>query len=331
MYRGVEIGHPVYSLLFANLIFPMASTFCIVIASFTININHWKFISSVVNMITMLYHHSSSAVLSVLRFWLITKPDWVHSKWPDPSHLRNLALCSVALAFALVVAAILGYFMPSAMAYGWPSKDFFSAVPDSAKAVIVAVTAIIFHVPVFVSCYFYILLLRAVKRSTKVGAVENDRPSDGCGGIYVGSDNGSNLENQSRTFKLPEEQNRSIKDTRHISLKRFIRFGARSNELESQQRKDLTLVNELERQRSILKNMDELSASVKSIQTNLFVILVGIVASTLTKQLPTDQQKIFNLASNSVQKTLLPIVTTLVNFGVVRKASLAFCKWMWNR
>ena len=163
MYRGVEIGHPVYSLLFANLIFPMASTFCIVIASFTININHWKFISSVVNMITMLYHHSSWAVLSVLRFWLITKPDWVHSKWPDPSHLRNLALCSVVLAFALVVAAILGYFIPSAMAYGWPSKDFFSAVPDSAKAVIVAVTAFIFHVPVFVSCHFYIMLLRAVK------------------------------------------------------------------------------------------------------------------------------------------------------------------------
>ena len=162
-----------------------------------------------------------------------------------------------------------------------------------------------------------------------MGAVENDRPSDGCGGLYVGSDNGSNLENQSRTVKLPEEQNRLGKDTRQISLKRFVGFG-RSNELESN-RKDLMLEKEMERQRSILKNKEELSASVKSIQTNLFVILVGIVASTLTKQLPTDQQKIFNLASNSVQKTLLPIVTTLVNFGVVRKVSLAFCKWMWNR
>jgi hypothetical protein len=331
MNRGVEIGHPVYSLLFANLIFPLATTFIILFASFAININHWKAISSVVNMITMLYHHSSWAILSVLRFWLITKPDWVHSKWPDPTNLRNLALGSVALAFTLVVAAILGYFIPSAMAYGWPGIDFFSAVPDSAKAKIVAVTALIFHVPVFVSCYFYILLLRTVKRSTKVGAVDSNMPSNlDDDGIYVGSDNESTLENQSRTFKSSEQRNRSERDLRHISLKRFVKFG-RSKDLESQQRQDLMLEKELERQRSIAKNRDELSASMKSIQTNLLVILVGIVASILTKQLPTDQQRVFNLASNSVQKTLLPIVTTLANFGLVRKVSVAFCKWMWNR
>jgi hypothetical protein len=263
----------------------------------------------------------------VLRFWLITKPDWVHSKWPDPMRLRNLALWSVALAFTLVVGAIMAYFVPTAMAYGWPGKDFFSAVPDSAKTFIVAVTAFIFHVPVFISCYFYILLLRAVKRSTKVGAVETDMPSDG---IYVGSGNVSTLENQSRAFQLPREQNRSERDLRHISLKHFVKFG-KSNESESQQSKDLMLEKEMERQMSIAKNKNELTATIKSIQTNLLVILIGIVVSIVTKQLSTDEQKVFNLASNSFQKTLLPIVTTLVNFEVVRKVSLAFCKWMWNR
>jgi len=274
MYRGVEIDHPVYSLLFVNLIFPMMSTLVILFTSFFININHWKTISTVVNMITMLYHHSSWAVLSVLRFWLITKPDWVHSKWPDPTHLRNRALCSVALAFTLFVSAILGYFVPTAMTYGWPGIDFFSAVPDSAKATIVAVTAFIFHIPVFVSCYFYILLLRTVKRSTKVGAVETDMPSDGS---YVGSNNVSTLENQSTIFQVPREQNRSERDLRHISLKHFVKFG-KSNESETQQHKDLMLEKELEQQRSIAKNRDELSATVKSIQTNLFVIFAGIVA-----------------------------------------------------
>ena len=77
-------------------------------------------------------------------------------------------------------------------------------------------------------------------------------------------------------------------------------------------------------QYSILKNTQELSASVKSIQTNFLVILLGITASFFIKNLSLDYQSVFNLASNSVQKTLLPIATTLVNFSVVRTVGFKF-------
>ena len=89
---------------------------------------------------------------------------------------------------------------------------------------------------------------------------------------------------------------------------------------------DLTkpMEQELVNQCLISKNTQELSASIKSIQTNFLVILLGITASIVIKYLPLDYQSVFSLAANSVQKTLLPIATTLVNFSIVRKVGFKF-------
>jgi hypothetical protein len=72
MNRGVEVDHPIYSVLLFNLVFPTFATLVIVSASFFVNVNNWKTISSVVNLISMLYHHSSWAVLSALRHAMVT-------------------------------------------------------------------------------------------------------------------------------------------------------------------------------------------------------------------------------------------------------------------
>ena len=87
---------------------------------------------------------------------------------------------------------------------------------------------------------------------------------------------------------------------------------------------DLIMEQEHMNQYSILKNTQELSASVKSIQTNFLVILLGITAGFFINNLSLDYQSVFNLASNSVEKTLLPIATTLVNFSVVRSVGFKF-------
>ena len=60
-------------------------------------------------------------------------------------------MSAVVGSFLVVVAAILGFFIPSAAAYGWPEKDFFHELPEKVKSVIVGVTAIILHFPVLVS------------------------------------------------------------------------------------------------------------------------------------------------------------------------------------
>jgi hypothetical protein len=67
MYRGVEIGHPVYSIIFFALIFASLATALILMTSPFVDIDDLKNVSSISNMIAMLFHHSSWAVISILR------------------------------------------------------------------------------------------------------------------------------------------------------------------------------------------------------------------------------------------------------------------------
>ena len=113
---------------------------------------------------------------------------------------------------------------------------------------------------------------------------------------------------------------------KHLSQEMFFKVEDRKRGLESlpENPSDHIMEQEHMNQCSILKNTQELSASVKSIQTNFIVILLGITASFFIKNLSLDYQSVFNLASNSVQKTLLPIATTLVNFSIVRTVGFKF-------
>jgi hypothetical protein len=88
------------------------------------------------------------------------------------NQLCTKTIVSVILCFIITASTILAYFVLSATAYGWPQKDFFSEIPAQAKATITAVTFLMFHIPVFVSCIFYFILLCSVKRSSKVDTTE---------------------------------------------------------------------------------------------------------------------------------------------------------------
>jgi len=73
-----------------------------------------------------------------------------------------------------------------------------------------------------------------------------------------------------------------------------------------------------------IKTQEEISAALRSLQTNLSVICLGIITSSCTKLLPSQHQTAFNLITNSLQKVILPIATTLANFGKVRSVTKAF-------
>ena len=102
----------------------------------------------------------------------ISKSEWIHERWPDVRQLQKFSLSAVFASFVIIVISMLAYFIPSATAYGWPEKNFFLELPETAKAVIVTITSIIFNLPVFVSCIFYFLLLKSVKRSPKIENLE---------------------------------------------------------------------------------------------------------------------------------------------------------------
>ena len=71
VYKGVEIDHPMYSVLYLDLVVPLIITVSIILTSMLVSIHNWKAVSSMLNMISLLYHHTSWAILSVLRFLLV--------------------------------------------------------------------------------------------------------------------------------------------------------------------------------------------------------------------------------------------------------------------
>ena len=262
-------------------------------------------------------------------------------------------MLAVWIAFVAIVEIILGYFVPSAAAHGWSKKDFFLEILPNIKAVIIGVTLLIYYIPVFVSCVFYIMLLRAVKRPTKVGSSINVEPENDSVGVFTGrsvneieeqiieSLNHENADQQIQDIpsQVQEQMDPSMSATdevsnfrNQISLNLFVSQGQMApvrDEIES--KNELNIEKEMLNRKEIQKNKDELWAAIKSIQTNFLVIVMGFVAAILIKQLPLELQNAFTVATNSAQKTLFPIVTTLVNFGVVRRVSVVFCQWLFKR
>jgi len=126
MYQGVEIEHPVYSVLFNNLVFPFFVNIVIICSAFPSNMKIFLNVSVFGNMISLLHHHSSWMVLSGLRYAYIVKPDWLHSTWPDVKHLRCISLATVYISFTLFVSLALSIFLVFSVPYGWPNIHFYA-------------------------------------------------------------------------------------------------------------------------------------------------------------------------------------------------------------
>ena len=136
MYQGVEIEHPVFSVILNNLMFPLFVNLVIICSAFPSNMKIFLNVSAFGNMVCLLHHHTSWMVLSGLRYAYIVKPEWLHSTWPDVKRLRYLSVATVYISFALIVTLSLSIFLILAVPFGWPNIHFY-AFPHSAKVTIV--------------------------------------------------------------------------------------------------------------------------------------------------------------------------------------------------
>jgi hypothetical protein len=59
LYNGTEIGHPVYSLLFANLIFPWFVTVIDISAIFFLPLQNWLRLAPSLNYVCLMFHSTT--------------------------------------------------------------------------------------------------------------------------------------------------------------------------------------------------------------------------------------------------------------------------------
>jgi hypothetical protein len=59
MHQGIEIGHPVYSLLFANLVFPFLVTIINISFFFFISLQGWLRLAPSLNYLCLMFHSTT--------------------------------------------------------------------------------------------------------------------------------------------------------------------------------------------------------------------------------------------------------------------------------
>ena len=170
-YQGIEITHPIYALLFTNLIFPAVATTINLLVLTLLQFRHWVRLSLFFNFFSLLFHMTSWSVISVMRYIFIEHQDWINNRWPDVTKLKPHAIfAQFASFFFFLFFNTLGYAI-GASPYGWPQKSFIKHVPFHVQMYLGFFTVAIFTSPVIISGVFYILLVCSRSRQSATNKV----------------------------------------------------------------------------------------------------------------------------------------------------------------
>jgi len=201
IYNGIEIEHPVFRVLFCNLIAAFLSSAVNVIAyPFKKDVKYSTVINGS-NYFGLLFHCCCWLIVSLLRFAYIIHKEWLFTKFPDQKTLNRLAVASVFCSYlvCLLVVTIV------AVLCGWPRLKVFE-MPMPQKAISVGTLLGIYILLIGSSCFFYLLILRkrGSLRNNKVGnnisAMEvKDSDSEmmtDFGNVFIGDSQTNDADNQ---------------------------------------------------------------------------------------------------------------------------------------
>jgi len=254
-------------------------------------------------------------VISVLRYLYLKHKDWIYTKWPDITKLRNIALAT-QLGFyvlqCLSYGIALTYF---ATPYGWPQEHFLCILPPHLQVYLSILGVTIFTVPILISGIFY----GKIARINQVMPINDEIQTAEAGGSHfslsVLHDRTSNQHNTGQVESGKANSNswneiQIIPENVPRSGEAFQTF---DNNLESRH------------------NEEERLAAMRALKTNLILTSL-LFCSFLLVLIPSNSLRIFSIFfSNSVQKGILPLLTPLVNFGIIRSVSLTLLKIFWKK
>ncbi len=83
MYHGIEIHHPLYAILFFNLIVPLISTLINISVFGFLSFEKYVRVSNLTNSISISFHGTCWLLSSMIRYLYIMHNDWLFSKFPD--------------------------------------------------------------------------------------------------------------------------------------------------------------------------------------------------------------------------------------------------------
>jgi hypothetical protein len=112
MYQGIEIAHPLYAVLFLNIIASLVFTLLNITVFFFISTVRYIAFSNMMNALSLFFHCTSWCVTSVLRFVYIIYGDWFNNLIPSQKLQCASAVimtCALTVIQSLPTIAVLKY------------------------------------------------------------------------------------------------------------------------------------------------------------------------------------------------------------------------------
>ena len=102
MYSGIEIRHPLYTILFINLLVPLFFTIVDLAAFPFISTEKFIVLTNTNHTLSLFFHCNSWCLTSILRYIYIVFNDWINQRVPNEK-----VLCAIACIFPFVSYSLL--------------------------------------------------------------------------------------------------------------------------------------------------------------------------------------------------------------------------------
>jgi hypothetical protein len=231
MYKEIEISHPVYAIIFSNLITSLLSSLLNSIIFPFISSYRYTNLVNGNNILCLCFHFSCWCILSFLRYMYILKKDYLDENFSEPGKLLKVSMFALFLLFAINVSSSLS----TGMYFGYPEVKLMN-LPLEQKAiwVMVVMLNLLFMLLISCWCYFQILRCRSPLGHNSVGVIDNTEASQAnANGLFlieivhnemparenIDAENFARIQRQSEMKKRQAE-----KDSAVLSLKTNLSF-----------------------------------------------------------------------------------------------------------
>ena len=297
IHSGIEISHPVYGVLFCNLVTTLISSLLnAIVFPFVKNINFMSLVNGN-SVACLMFHCSSWCILSVLRYLYIIHKSWIEKKLPNHRSVFLLSMFGVFFLFSVGLSSVI----VTVIQLGWPAVKIGN-MPSEAKAICLFAIFGYFFLLLGISCCFYILILRkrGIFGHNNVHILDKEQVGEmQVSTITFHRTNAPQLEHSQISVTIQNEERTSFEMTSFSNQSQEKRFNL-------QNEKDL-----LEQKR----RQAEIQSAVRSLETNfvlsLIVILTFLIGALFSNAVGTN---IFIFL-----KGCSPILTTIINFVKIQQ------------
>ena len=107
MFQGIEVCHPIYAVLFTNLVSALLSTILNLVLFTNLEIETYVRFANASNGWYLVFHCNAWCITSILRYLYILHSDWVDTNFPSQKKLAKLTVAITFLSYVVLISPMI--------------------------------------------------------------------------------------------------------------------------------------------------------------------------------------------------------------------------------